>query len=356
MSWPLVSSEWIGMDSHSRQPEQSPTKTTAFDGDSGPVVNDAVPEPGTPVELVRTRPTVVTVSPVDTYLAGLAESSRRPQLSALHAVAGFLSRGRATAYTFPWQEVDYPAAQAVRAYFASRLAPATTNRYLSALRSVMKECWRLRLITAEEHARACDVRNVRGSRLPAGRALERSEVAALLQVCEQDERPAGRRDHAVIAVLWVTGLRRAELAGLGMESLSPDRRTITVIGKGSKERAVYLNDEAVQILERWIALRGTLPGPVFKAISKSGTIRATGHLNPASIRDIVQRRAAQAQVASFAPHSLRRTHASEMLNRTDVLTVERLGGWAPGSGMVSRYDRRPASVARAAVEGLSLPA
>jgi integrase len=213
------------------------------------------------------------------------------------------------------------------------------------------------MISAEELERACDVRNVRGTRLPAGRALERQEIADLLAVCRADPRPAGRRDEAIVATLWTTGLRRAELVGLDLDNLSADHATLTIIGKGDKEREVYLNEDAIAILERWLDLRGPKPGAVFNAINKAGVIRISGHLSPSTVRDILLRRADQAGVSPFAPHSVRRTHASEMLDRTDVLTVQKLGGWSPAStSVLARYDRRSAATARAAIDGLKLPA
>jgi hypothetical protein len=63
-------------------------------------------------------------------------------------------------------------------------ATATVNTYLSALKGVAKEAWMLRLMDVEsfQHIRA--VRNLRGSRLPRGRALPPEEIRALFGACE----------------------------------------------------------------------------------------------------------------------------------------------------------------------------
>jgi len=98
-----------------------------------------------------------------------------------------------------------------------RYAPSTANRHLAALRGVLKECWRLGYVSAEEFQRAADLEPVRGSRLPRARALRPGEVLALFAACEDfesDKKPAmAARDAAILALLYGSGLRRAEAAG-----------------------------------------------------------------------------------------------------------------------------------------------
>lgn len=70
-------------------------------------------------------------------------------------------------------------------------ATATVITYLSALKGVAKEAWMLRLMDLEsfQHIRA--VRNLRGSRLPRGRALPPAEIRALFGACEADDSSIG---------------------------------------------------------------------------------------------------------------------------------------------------------------------
>ena len=63
----------------------------------------------------------------------------------------------------------------------------------------------------EEYQRAAAVRNVKGSRLPTGRALEGGEIRALFAACA-DGTPAGARDAAAFALMFGMGMRRAEVA------------------------------------------------------------------------------------------------------------------------------------------------
>src|SRR5437764_11246892 len=89
--------------------------------------------------------------PVAVYLARLAPSSRRTMLAALNAIGNLLSDDRCDALSLAWEKLRYRHTTAVRALLADgRYAPSTANRHLAALRGVLKECWRLGYVTAED--------------------------------------------------------------------------------------------------------------------------------------------------------------------------------------------------------------
>ena len=148
-------------------------------------------------------------NPAAVYLAGLGASSRRTMKGALDAIAGMLAEG-AGALSFPWVKIRFQHVQAIRSWLEERYAASTTNRYLSALRGVLKSAWRLGQITAEEYHRAADVKSVSGETLPAGRSIPQGEIYALMNACASDETAAGVRDAAIMAVLYSCGLRLAE--------------------------------------------------------------------------------------------------------------------------------------------------
>jgi site-specific recombinase XerD len=151
--------------------------------------------------------------PAAVYLARLAPGSRRSQTSALNTMAGLLTGGRLGAQDLPWHEVRYQHTQALRAALADRYSPATTNRHLAALRGVLREAWRLGLMSAEDLTRATDLAAVRGERLPRGRALSRGELVSLFASCRGGS-PSDARDAALMAVLYAAGLRRAEVVAI----------------------------------------------------------------------------------------------------------------------------------------------
>jgi hypothetical protein len=120
-------------------------------------------------------------SPVGVYLGRLAPASRRGQLDALNTIARLLTNGSADSETVNWVSLSYPQTAAVRAALVERYAPNTSKRMLAALRCVLKECWRLGLMTHDEYARAADIAPVRGQLPPRGRALDEAELAALFK-------------------------------------------------------------------------------------------------------------------------------------------------------------------------------
>src|ERR1700704_2423269 len=214
--------------------------------------------------------------PVAVYLARLAPSSRRTMLAALNAMGNLLSDDRCDAWSLAWEKLRYRHTTAVRALLADgRYAPSTANRDLAALRGVLKECWRLGYVTADDFSRSADLEPVRGSRLPRGRALQPGEGRALFAACEDDDRkkPAmAARDAAILAVLYGSGLRRAEAVGLEVADYDREGGTLKVSGKGNKERLAHLGDASQAALEAWLSFRGFGAGALFVAINKGGRL------------------------------------------------------------------------------------
>jgi hydroxypyruvate isomerase len=90
-----------------------------------------------------------------------------------------------------------------------RYAPASVNKMLSALRGTLRQAFRLELIDAQNYARAVDVQNIKAIRGLRGRALNQSEIAALMEVCFNDVSSKGARDAALIAMnagVWFEAL------------------------------------------------------------------------------------------------------------------------------------------------------
>jgi site-specific recombinase XerC len=193
-------------------------------------------------------------------------------LGALDTIARLLSDDRCDALTLDWSAVRYPHSTAVRASLAERYALATANQHLSALRGVLKECWRLGYVEAEEY-HAADVQGVRGSVLPRGRALRSGELRAVFGACADDPKPLAIRDAAVLGVLYGAGLRRAEASALDLADVDRDAGALRVLGKGNKERLACVRHGAKEALEDWLALRGDTPDPLFWPVTKGGKLR-----------------------------------------------------------------------------------
>lgn len=293
--------------------------------------------------------------PAAVYMARLAPGSRRTIASALERMAGLLSGRRATIWTLDWAALRYQHTAALRAILAAQLAPATTNKYLAALRGVLKEAWRLGQMSAEDYRRAADLPSVRGATLPRGRALEGGELHALFRVCAADRAPAGRRDAALLSILYGAGLRRSEAVALDVADYDPATGTLSIrSGKGHKARTAYAGRGTAEAVQAWLVARGGHPGPLFCSFTKAGHVRRR-RMSDDAVRYILQVRAHEAGVPAFSPHDLRRSFIGDLLDAgADISTVQRLAGHANVS-TTGRYDRRGERAKRRAAELLHVP-
>jgi site-specific recombinase XerD len=310
--------------------------------------------------------------PVAVYLGGLRPGSRRGMLAAVNEIAWYLmtgalptgektSEGRpvqdGAAQRLDWSAVRYQHTQAIRQALASRYAFATANKMLSALRGVLKECWRLGLTAAEDYYRAIDLKRVKGESLLRGRALSYGEITALCNVCQADPSDLGARDGAIFAVLWSCGLRRSEAASLQLEHYDVETGALTVRnGKGGKDRLVYLADPASALaMSDWLEVRGTEPGPLYFAGVRNGKVVDGVGITSQALWCALAKRMKQAKVKPFSPHDLRRTFISELLDAgADISTVQQLAGHANVT-TTQRYDRRGEETKRKAASMLHLP-
>lgn len=89
-----------------------------------------------------------------------------------------------------------------------------------------------------------------GKRLP--KALSQEDVERLLAAPSQDKSPKGLRDRAILELLYATGMRVSELAGLDLEDVSLKWGNVRCLGKGAKERLIPIHDAAIYTLEQYI--------------------------------------------------------------------------------------------------------
>lgn len=300
--------------------------------------------------------------PARVYLASLAQGSRPTMRGSLQVVAELLTDARCNWETMPWHLLRVQHTKALRANLEDRYAAATANKMLAAVRGVLRAAWDLGQIDTDAYHRAVSVKAVRGETVPRGRSITEGERRVLFNACKNDRyKSIGARDAALLAVLYGSGLRRAEAAGLAVSDYDPETGSLRVRqGKGNKERLCYTAAGERQLLEAWLRIRaeaGAPPssGPMFLPMVKGGKISKLRHLDSRSILDIVQKRARQAGVKHVTPHDFRRTMIGDLLDaQVDISTVQQLAGHAQVT-TTARYDRRGETAKAKAAEKLHIP-
>jgi site-specific recombinase XerD len=270
--------------------------------------------------------------PAALYLAGLQPSGRRSMRSRLRLAARLLA---------PRRRLSFEAVTII--LFRLReagAAPASVNAVLSALKGVARCAWHVGLLSAEEYQRINDVRGVRGSRLPRGRALTGEELRSLLSACERAPRAAGSRDACLVALLAGAGLRRAEVVALDLSHYCRRDHSLRVRGKGDKERLVYFEDGGSRrALHAWLRARGDSPGPLLCPVTRRGEI-VPRRLSAQAVYNTLWKRAREAGISRLSPHDLRRTFATSLLEEgADIRSVQELLGHT-SVDTTAIYDRR----------------
>jgi len=289
------------------------------------------------------------------YLASLKSAvGRRGMLSQLRKVARLL--GFAEIDQVNWATLNAANVRAIVSRLTDEnLAPASIATALNALKGVARAAWERGTLDTETYQRIRSIRPPAGSRLPAGRDIDAGERLALMQTTARDRTPAGVRDAAILAMLIATGMRRAELCALRTSDVDLQSGKLRVLGKGDKERTVYLRNGALRYLRDWLAVRGYEPGPIFCRVNKGGRIFAGQPLSTTAMHKIITKRAAEAGLRDITPHDFRRTYAGELLDAgQDIATVAALLGHASVE-TTARYDRRGERAKEAAAACISVP-
>ncbi len=173
------------------------------------------------------------------------------------------------------------------------------------------------------------------ARLPD--VLSAGEAARLVEAPQAAGSPAGLRDAALLELLYGSGLRVSEAAGLDLEAISLDRRTVRAFGKGSKTRVVPLGGASVRALRGYVregrpALAAASSAPRTDGRSAAGPAlflnRRGGRLTARSIQAIVRRHAAAAGLRDDVhTHTLRHSFATHLLDGgADLRVVQELLG------------------------------
>lgn len=260
------------------------------------------------------------------YERGLSPAtlrSYRTDLAAFSAFAAAAGVDRAEAVDlellreWQWQSAE------------SGLAPATLARRSAAVRSFTSWAARAGVLPSDPGTRLGSPKL--GHHLP--RVVAREQMAELLEHAARRAEtgdPKEVRDRAVLELLYASGIRVSELVGLDVGDLDLDRLTMTVLGKGAKQRTVPFGVPALGAVVDYLrtgrpALRergkGAAGDALFLGVSGK-------RLSTRAVYDLVSRAlSAYPGGGPRGPHTLRHTAATHLLDGgADLRAVQELLG------------------------------
>jgi len=131
------------------------------------------------------------------------------------------------------------------------------------------------------------------------------DVEAMLKACKT------RRDRAIIALLFESGIRKGELLGMNMYDFRPDDGTITIKSEKARgrvdRRTILIGPRAVQYVKDYLEVREGPGEAIFVSLH--------GRLNPSTVNVLVHKVAADAGLGHIKPHQLRHGRATQMVRQ-----------------------------------------
>lgn len=218
------------------------------------------------------------------------------------------------------------------------LSPATINRALAALRSVVELARTTGIIDW-----SLEVANVRARAYRDTRGPVRTEVAAMLRSADAEtDRVTAARNGALLRLLYGLALRRAEAAELNIEHVDLAGRTVSVRGKGYCDRApLTLPARVCDAVRAWLSVHpAPAPdAPLFVALDRA---HRGGRLTDRSIARVVESTCEAAGVRVVSPHALRHAAITHALDATggDVRKVRAFSRHAKLETLVTYDDNR----------------
>lgn len=216
----------------------------------------------------------------------------------------------------------------------AKLAASSSARKLSCLKQFFTFLFteKIRADNPTLHLRAPK----QGRKLPD--VLSPADIAALIAASQQDESPESLRLHALLAVLYASGLRVSELMTLKTTHLQKNTALpqgydpfLMVRGKGSKDRLAPLNQSALRAILGYLPHRASFEPEGRRSVWLFPSTSAEGHLTRQRFGQLLKELAHRAglDASRISPHALRHSFASHLLEGgADLRVIQELLGHA----------------------------
>jgi site-specific recombinase XerD len=196
-------------------------------------------------------------------------------------------------------------------------------------------------MSTDAYLRANAVKAFRGAVVPAGRHVEDGEFQSLFEALAKEQTVKGKRDLALLSVARATGARREELTSLDLADLDLRSMVVRIDGKGRRERESVLASWVRGPLQAWLAVRKSIPGPLFAVVRHNGQVSSPlKRLTNPGMDGVLRKRLAQFELESFSWHDVRRSYVTSRLDDGADLRAIMLQVGHTNPKTTMRYDRR----------------
>lgn len=205
------------------------------------------------------------------------------------------------------------------------LAPASRQRHLSSAKGLHRWALREGLVSEDPWL---DV-SMAGSRTRLPKALTVEQVASMIESAMSPEPNAVQlRNVALLELLYATGARVSEVAGLDVDDVDEADRSVVLHGKGGKQRRVPVGEAALAAVAAWRVRGRPALTPRGKGTAKLFVSTRGGPLSRQACFAVIADAAARAGIEqSVGPHTLRHSCATHLLEAgADIRSVQELLG------------------------------
>ena len=207
--------------------------------------------------------------------------------------------------------------------------PATRARKVSTIRIFFKYLSQKAKLIDKNPAQDLETPKL-NKRLPKYLNLEDSKK--LLEAADNEDNRNHERDYAIITIFLNCGLRLSELVGINIQDIDFTENKMTVIGKGNKERTIYLNKACIKAIGEYLSIRNTINVKNDKLHSNKALFLSERkeRISRRTVQHIVYTKLAAAGLdpSKYSTHKLRHTAATLMYQygQVDIRALQVLLG------------------------------
>lgn len=197
--------------------------------------------------------------------------------------------------------------------------PATRARKISTIRIFFKYLSQKAHLIEENPAQNLETPKLE-KRLP--KYLNLDDSKKLLEVTDNSNNRNHDRDYAIITLFLNCGMRLSELVGININDIDFNENKLTVIGKGNKERSIYLNHACIKALKQYLAVRPTsgIKQDKFNSHKALFLSERKERISRRTVQHIVYTKLSEAGLdpSKYSTHKLRHTAATLMYQYGEV--------------------------------------